>query len=94
MILLAAIAFGALVIQFVLALLSAVGDQNHTPVITWLPVVKKKKDGEEITHRRIVSLERRELSEPEKRKRFMWFALSPAPAILFITVYLILQFLH
>lgn len=79
-----------LIIQYALALLTAISEQGKTPVLQWGVGMKKGKDGTDIpVGKKIVTAEMRELSETEKRKMFAWFALSSIPAIVFEIVYLI-----
>lgn len=91
---LAIIALIGLSIQYILALLHAVADPDKTPVLQWGVEAKKGKKGEEVVvGKKVVTAEMRDMTPIEKRKQFMWFALSAIPAILFLIVYLIKEIL-
>ena len=91
----AIVALIALIVQYVLALLSIVEDQKKTPVLKWFWTEKKKgkkaadEDLAEMTGMKIVTTEMREMTDIEKRRRFLWFAISSVPAILFLLFYLL-----
>jgi hypothetical protein len=91
----AIVSFVLLAGQYVLALLTSSTDQSKTPVVDWdFSGIrrKKSKDGEvteESVGRKVVTLDFRELTETEKRRRFMWFALTSLPAMLFLLIYLL-----
>jgi hypothetical protein len=91
---LAIVALIALAIQYALALLHAIADPNKTPVLEWGVGMKKSKNGEDISiGKKIVTAEMREMTDIEKRRQFMWFALSSIPAILFLLIFLIKEIL-
>lgn len=78
MIVLAIAALVSSLYVFALGLINTAIDPNKTP--TFMKVAETK---------RTIAVGMREMTETEKRRRFLWFALAAFPNVLFVIVYLL-----